>query len=321
MPPGVGTPPALELLQEHGAQGLAFVCLTHPHEDHYSGLSQILEAFEGRIDEFWVFPIDSRHRRKFLLRQHEKNSSGGPTGWARYHELESIFRSLNGMERAGLGQTLVGGVRKSIAGVDIECLSPLSNDLNRYQSALARSNNIQDYRAEENLLSVVLRLRYCGNSVLLSSDAPHSAWPAIWKRANKQLASEAVKVSHHGAKSGYHSGIWDHIRSRNGTHAAISCGVRYGHPDSEVINALHRLGVHLHCTNYPEECLKNRALDISKFRGLSGTLWLGLSMLDKSMNKMSSTCNGDIRFELGPDGSCQVYNQVENFCPLHLAAA
>lgn len=222
------------------------------------------------------------------------------------------------MEKAGCGQYLLGGVKETKAGVEIECLSPLSTDLNLYQKALARSNSPKDYVADENLLSVVLRLRYVGNSILLSSDARKGAWPAIWKKAKKDLAAEAVKVSHHGSISGYHDGIWSHTVSTKGTHAVISSGARYGHPHTEVIEALHALRVQLHCTNYPEVYRKNRPIDISKFSGLSSTQRLSLWMLDKSSNRPTSACNGDILFELGPDGTFRARDQYQNFCPLHM---
>jgi hypothetical protein len=156
IPPGQETPPALQLLRHHHVKKLFFVCLTHPHADHFTGLAQVLESFEGQIDEFWGFPVDSQHRRTyletFLRRQHEKNSAGGQTGWSRYNELETIFRTLHKMERAGSGQYLIGGVSVSKAGVEIECLSPLSADLNQYQSALARSKSTTDYDADGRLL-------------------------------------------------------------------------------------------------------------------------------------------------------------------------
>jgi glyoxylase-like metal-dependent hydrolase (beta-lactamase superfamily II) len=33
---------------------LAFVCLTHPHDDHYPGLGRLLEAYERRVDHVWT---------------------------------------------------------------------------------------------------------------------------------------------------------------------------------------------------------------------------------------------------------------------------
>ena len=50
-------PPALTRLKELGATGLSFVCLTHPHRDHYCGMYQILREYKGRINEFYTFPL------------------------------------------------------------------------------------------------------------------------------------------------------------------------------------------------------------------------------------------------------------------------
>lgn len=93
-------PPALSFLQERGVQKLAFVCLTHPHSDHFSGLGKVLESYKDHIDEFWIFNVDSAHLRKFLTAQHQKNATT-PTGWAVYSELEGIFRSFSKMDKGG----------------------------------------------------------------------------------------------------------------------------------------------------------------------------------------------------------------------------
>ena len=41
----------LQFLLERGIKELEFVCLTHPHEDHYRGLSHLLQEFPVRF--FW----------------------------------------------------------------------------------------------------------------------------------------------------------------------------------------------------------------------------------------------------------------------------
>src|SRR5688500_14036107 len=48
--------PTLRLLRGRlRATRLAFVALTHPHEDHGRGLSHLLEDYSNRIDEVWMF--------------------------------------------------------------------------------------------------------------------------------------------------------------------------------------------------------------------------------------------------------------------------
>ncbi len=49
---------ALETLRQLGAEKLSFVCLTHPHADHYSGLSEILRVYDGNIEHFFAFSLN-----------------------------------------------------------------------------------------------------------------------------------------------------------------------------------------------------------------------------------------------------------------------
>lgn len=210
----------------------------------------------------------------------------------------------------------------TIGGVEINCLSPHSADINEYQNQLVRCTKPEEYKANENLLSAVLRLRYGRSTVLLSSDAPTKAWPRMWKEAGKRCESfevEAVKISHHGSKQGFHGEIWRNMLSSRGTDAALSFGIGKGHPHREVIESLHRMGVRLHCTNFPEHCLRGKPVDLSKLRGLPEQARLQLFMVDRSSYARLSPCNGDIRFDLDSDGTCTVHHQFEGFCPYHLA--
>ena len=47
------TNPTLKFLRDSGVEKLEFLCLTHPHDDHYRGMSQILREFPPRF--FWHF--------------------------------------------------------------------------------------------------------------------------------------------------------------------------------------------------------------------------------------------------------------------------
>lgn len=320
-PPNSDGPPALKILRENNVRSLSFVCLTHPHADHYSGLAKILSHYEGHVGAFWMFNIDSAHIRKFLWSQYQKNATT-PTRREKYVELETIFKLFRKMEKAGLAYRLIGGLRlPPCGGVTIDCLGPLPRDIGEYQNQLARSKEPQNYRADENLLSCVLRLRYGTSTMLLSSDAPTRSWPAVWKETKKRQESfvaNAVKVSHHGSQYGHHEEIWKKMVAPQGTHAAISCGVGHGHPHLPVLKSLFALGVRLHCTNFPEHCASRKPLDLSKLRGLPEPVKLRLFMLDQSSSTSLSPCNGDIRFDFTPEGTCTVSNEFEGFCPMHL---
>jgi glyoxylase-like metal-dependent hydrolase (beta-lactamase superfamily II) len=47
---------ALHKLRDLGATALSFVCLTHPHADHYRGFKDIIAAYNGKIGNFFLFP-------------------------------------------------------------------------------------------------------------------------------------------------------------------------------------------------------------------------------------------------------------------------
>ena len=64
---GQNIPAALQKLRELGANKLSFVALTHPHQDHYKGLLEILEAYKGQIAGFYTFPLD--HHRQGRLKE------------------------------------------------------------------------------------------------------------------------------------------------------------------------------------------------------------------------------------------------------------
>src|SRR6266481_4456203 len=51
------TPKALVKLRELGANYLSFICLTHPHRDHFSGLYSIIKECRNRIRTFYSFPM------------------------------------------------------------------------------------------------------------------------------------------------------------------------------------------------------------------------------------------------------------------------
>src|SRR5271157_2440811 len=58
----------LNLLTDHRVSTLEFVCLTHPHDDHYKGMSHLLREFH--VKAFWSFggfqPPDFRLLRTFF---------------------------------------------------------------------------------------------------------------------------------------------------------------------------------------------------------------------------------------------------------------
>lgn len=314
----------LRFLRERNVRRLAFVCLTHPHGDHFSGLPQVLEEFGENVDEIWSFRLDSQHWRKFLTIN--KNAATTISKRREFEQLRTIFEHLarrlkkNEVRLLDANQHL-----PTIGEVQLDCLAPHPKELSSYQTSLARwSEHPEEYRGDENRLSVVLRLKYGENTVLLGSDATSSSWMDLTKQSVKtgeSIRSILVKVSHHGSTQGFFKGAWETITTPGMTHGAISAGVQYGLPHRSVITSLRELGVRLHCTNYAPSCIKTDELDLSKFEGLSQADRLQLFMLDQSLNTKRRTCDGDLHFELHQRGNMSFAHQYAGLCPYHLPIA
>ena len=51
--------PVLKFLTDRGVDHLAFLCMTHPHDDHYRGMSHLLER--------WII-LELKERTKLILK-------------------------------------------------------------------------------------------------------------------------------------------------------------------------------------------------------------------------------------------------------------
>lgn len=188
---------------------LRFVCATHPHLDHIRHLEDILQAFPGRVDEFW--------------------DSGFRYTSATYNRL---IREV--VRQAATMQFLrpTSGFETYINGVQLTVLSPSIALRNRYDS----------YGVDPNNASIVIRADYPtppttgdfpsnaaaatpptaeGRSIILGGDAQTDAWGQVmqefphldedksnWARqirvrqGREPLMCDVLKVSHHASKHG-----------------------------------------------------------------------------------------------------------------------
>ena len=195
------------------APRIRFVCATHPHLDHISGLRNVLTTFAGRVDEFW----DSGFRftgttYRNLIEEVEKQG--------RLHRLR-LLRPTSGFEFFH-------------AGAALSVLSP----------SIALRNRYDTYGVDINNASIVVRLTYPvgkpsleypktdgpppagdaapnSSTVILGGDAQSDAWGQVlqefphldpderqWARAigagngRTPLRCDLFKVSHHCSKRG-----------------------------------------------------------------------------------------------------------------------
>jgi len=160
--------------------------ITHPNMDHMSGLSLLYD--QKKILNFWHIGLDDFN----LANTNWNDAPYDKKDWEIYKELRAskeLPKNIRNMR---------GDRRHYWTEDNIEILSPTEELI---KAALDTDN--------PNIASIVLKITYCGKSIILGGDATaDQSWPDIYENCDLSGVS-ILKASHHGRKSGYH---WPSIK-------------------------------------------------------------------------------------------------------------
>jgi beta-lactamase superfamily II metal-dependent hydrolase len=213
----------IALLDALGAGPIRFMCATHPHFDHISGLKKVLVRFQGTVSEFW--------------------DSGFRYTSATYRTLlEEVIRQAPALRlvRPTSGYEYFQGDAR------LTVLSPSISLRNRYDT----------YGVDVNNASMIIRIVYPveapsseypkteggkpppakpARTLILGGDAQTDAWgqvvqefphldkdPKNWVRqigagtGAQPLACDFFKVSHHGSKRGVNLELVERLGDKSG---------------------------------------------------------------------------------------------------------
>ena len=161
-----------------------YLILTHPHEDHYPGLIDILDKYQVKTIIDSGFPKTGPKFRKFLdAAQNEK-----------FNGKAAEFVQLR--KQPGFQMKLDGELHAKIVTADSAGATGLGSDNTR-----------------ENNASIVVRLAYRNISFLFMGDAEgkdreetpdksHFAEPIVLAKLNPDLHATVLKAAHHGSETG-----------------------------------------------------------------------------------------------------------------------
>jgi len=99
-----------------------------------------------------------------------------------------------------------------------------------------------------NNASVVLRLSYGEHDILLAGDAQQEAETAMVLLADTDLASEVLKVGHHGSDTSSTPAFISRVRPRAAI-ISVGEGNDYNHPASQTIQTLEEAGATIYRTD------------------------------------------------------------------------
>ena len=184
---------------------LDVVILTHPDQDHLMGLLHVLKKYKVDYIVWTGMVRDGGNYEEWVKLLAKKQKQGSKVIIAR---ADTKINSGN---------------------VLIDTLNPLENLEGKY------------FGKAGNDTGIVSRVLYGKNSFLLTADISSNVEQEMIRR-NTSLASDILKVPHHGSK---YSSSELFLQAVNPKFAVISVGKdnNYGHPTEEVLQRLQKFGI------------------------------------------------------------------------------
>lgn len=206
----IGDPPIAKFLSEKGISRIDHVVLTHPHADHFVGLQYVFAKI--KVGSFYDTRLDN------------SGSTADDAVRAQAREIPGIRVSY-----PAPGDALDWGpdVRARV--------------LNSCPDAATAPK-------DPNSCSIVLRLSYRGTSVLFTGDMPSKVEAQVVSRFPGELASEALKVGHHGSAGSSSAGFLDAVKPKV-AYIEVGTGNPYGHPKPEALARLQAVGARVYRTD------------------------------------------------------------------------
>ncbi len=206
----------LPYLKQQGIRRISGVFLSHPDNDHISGILELLSLSkeEGICIDHLVLPDIEIDRRKA--------------------EFAQIFQAIDAMEGKKPSLLYMGrGTRWENGGVSFSCLHPPSgSDL-----------------FESNAYSQCFLVEYGSFSMLLTGDVEGEGERLLLQQLERRGVErvDLLKVAHHGSDNSTKKELLDLIKPQI---AVISCGENnpYGHPHEELVDRLEGAGSKIYAT-------------------------------------------------------------------------
>ncbi|MEK7685105.1 MAG: hypothetical protein AAB466_06765 [Verrucomicrobiota bacterium] len=318
--------PTLRFLQSRKVDRLAFLCLTHPHEDHYRGMSRLLGRFCP--ERIWIFgAMTHRDLYEMVARvlRHKADSSNTAGDEETVNELVRIldliqdkFTGKTGTHRPDVRRLQLEQHLHEFDGnppVTITAIGASGRQQMLYEKSLQSCFDGGDSfladrvpSVNHNLISGGLLVEYGAARIILGGDIEKEGWQETMRALapRGRLASVLVKASHHGSTNGYCQGLWQHLSPGKTAIAVMTPYVRQGLPSPEGLSHVSSHAKMTFVTSRSAVALATNWVQTApetELPGVSADILLELRSLFPKAHRSSDRLEGRCSFFVACDGT------------------
>ena len=248
-----GKNPVLDHIIAKKYHEIEFIILTHPHRDHYSGLSGLFDYLLKENIVVNKMAHTLLHAEKRYWKYFEVSSTDSRI-------LNKLIKQIKILKEKGIiklmDAVLKGSSFYNEGTISLECLAPSFDEIEEYHRIVKddADANVKEASSAANLLSTIFRLKVDNYYFLFTSDAEHKAFDSIIQRGEVTFAGQhflLCQIPHHGSEKNHHIEFWEKIDIVGEPYATISAGQHrlYRHPSFSVISHFQQKGYVVHCTS------------------------------------------------------------------------
>lgn len=229
--------PVVDYLKKHNIKDIEFICLTHPHYDHYLGMLEVINFIHDNNGTINFFADCGFSPKELDLSFIEEDHS---------NEYFKLYQMVGMSFQGKMIECKENTKLYEEDGFEIKALLP---DASITRSELNKKAQNRERFIDLNVFSIVLQISYGNSNALLLSDTDKKSQERIRSKKIIQDSINVFKISHHGSKVSYDSKIIEGWRNTNHAFAIISAGCEYRCPASEVLKNLTKLNLDTYATN------------------------------------------------------------------------
>lgn len=241
---------------------LEFVCLTHPHDDHYRGMSHLFQRFQVR--RFWRFTGCLPPARERTVRAWAAQIRAA----GKRHQIDEARTSVRDLchtlaladhgrkvdrpaiDRPNITQDVyTWPTNDETAVLRIQVVAPSR----QHRESYTRQTTL-DASVRHNDISLALVIEYGVRRVFLGGDVEEDNWARILQENEVEppvrfRRTAVVKVCHHGSPNGYHRPLWQLLSPDRRAVAVVTPYLYFGHPTRDAVADIRRHSKAVYVTN------------------------------------------------------------------------